>query len=388
MIGEIVIPTDVNFAKRHEPSGAVVARRIAGTDDAREISKATDSERRQTHRAAVSGAKLGAGIVGTKRAVEVGAFETATNSYRHELPGSARTVVHGVHVARGAGKGALIGGGAAALVNVANRGRHSQRIGKGLLAPTNQGPVKKAPTLANTGGQQHPRKGLLMRTAQIADDPVRMAARAVTKADGRAQRRGAGKGAAVGAGVTTAGGAAIGNAYHGATAERRRARGKAVTRAGDITSGARSMWRPSVVRDLHGVTLAPVAIGAGVGALRAANRRSVTKAHRSFDPEDARQRRLGAMASAAGLGGGALAYQGGRSVQRATRTLTAATRNADKLDEGVASSKYGRSLIAVKNAAEGSAVVPRKAAGKIGGGALLLTGAARLMSDRHKKAWR
>lgn len=93
----------------------------------------------------------------------------------------------------------------------------------------------------------------------------------------RDRGRGAAKGAVAGVGATATGGAVLGNAYHNATQERRVRAGKTVTRFGDIAEGTRAVLRPSIVRDLHGITLVPTAVGAGLGAALGRSRRKVTK---------------------------------------------------------------------------------------------------------------
>lgn len=114
----------------------------------------------------------------------------------------------------------------------------------------------------------------------------------------------------------------------------------------------------------------------------------LSKAARSYDPEERRQRRLGAAAAGSALGGGHLVRTGGRRIQKDTRSLRTVESHADKLDSGAGSSQYGRALLDTASRTRGSALVNRGAAGRVAAGAGLLGGAAALMSDRHKRKWR
>lgn len=344
---EFTVPTAAHFAKRGEPTGAIVARRITGVDDAREISKAKQERDWNTQPPTRGEKAVGYGALA---AIPVSAALGAKGgnalmrrSYRRRVERAGRGEYQS-HTGRV---------GQARFEESIGKPAFGGLFSKGLLAPTNKGPAMKAPTLARTGPSQ-PKKGKLVQVAQMADDPIRLAAQAVTKGDVSAKRRSklAGEGKAFKNGSWP-----IGNA-----ADARNAQWDLNRMKGRISSGKRA----TIESRIH----------------------AVTKAYRSFDPEDSRQRRLGAAAAGGALGGGMLAYQGGRSIQRATRSANAVTRDAESIDEGVASSKYGRHLIAVKNAVKGSAVVPHKAAGKVAGGAALIATSARLMSDRHKKSWR
>lgn len=116
--------------------------------------------------------------------------------------------------------------------------------------------------------------------------------------------------------------------------------------------------------------------------------RKFSKAARYYDPEDRRQRRLGAAASGAGITGGLLARSGVKQVQRETRALHGAQAHAIKV---LAQPNHREHLALQKiadNAGErGSFLIRPRAAGKIGLGATLVTGAGALMADHHKRRY-
>ena len=127
-------------------------------------------------------------------------------------------------------------------------------------------------------------------------------------------------------------------------------------------------------------------------AKRIENRqRAVAKAYRSYDPEERRQRRLGAAAAGSGLSGGALVVAGGRRIASDTERVGNWKMRA-LVRHPLKDAKHGKerakpfSELAFKDAKHAVLVKPSRAA-MVGTGAALLAGSGRLMSHRDQGRW-
>lgn len=108
----------------------------------------------------------------------------------------------------------------------------------------------------------------------------------------------------------------------------------------------------------------------------------IEKRERHFDPEAARQRRLGAASALGAAGGGALMFRGGRSAVRATRGLHAVTNRVG----------MNREAAAALDAAQRSrgVFIPGHAGAQLAGGAAAVGGAAganRYARSRRNRRW-
>lgn len=121
----------------------------------------------------------------------------------------------------------------------------------------------------------------------------------------------------------------------------------------------------------------------------------VAKADRSVDPEDRRQRRLGALSAAAGIGGGTQIRRGVKEIRADTKALgdmphdmvmprNASTRAKHKFEQ------QDTAVQRVRGALRGGhGVLVRRAPGlRTAGGSALVAGAAGLMADHHKRRWK
>lgn len=143
-------------------------------------------------------------------------------------------------------------------------------------------------------------------------------------------------------------------------------------------------------------SLVPLAPGIESGAVtKRLSDLAVSKANRSVDPEDRRQRRLGALSAAAGIGGGTQIRRGVREIRADTKALgdmphdmvmprNASTRAKHKFEQ------QDTAVQRVRGALRGGhGVLVRRAPGlRTAGGSALVAGAAGLMADHHKRRWK
>lgn len=129
-----------------------------------------------------------------------------------------------------------------------------------------------------------------------------------------------------------------------------------------------------------------------INSRRKANAERFGKADRFYDPEDRRQRRLGAAAAGSALVGADQVRRGVRSVQQSTRTLGAAKKVGEYLGAHDVKSKGDVKVLVnlAHNAERGAVLLNPRAAARIGGGAALVGGAGMLVrrgNDPRRRRW-
>lgn len=178
----------------------------------------------------------------------------------------------------------------------------------------------------------------------------------------------------------------------------RRSEDVAVSKAVMKPLGGVGVLKKSPIPTRTGPKASPVPKPATAPGIAGTGRLAMVSKARGYDPEDRRQRRLGAEASGAGISGGLLVRSGSKEIKTDTAKLRSTGfkhpamrgENAPKTPEGVAEAGRVKMAIArvnnLKKPGKG-ALVSTRAAGKIGAGAGLLTGGAALMADHHKRRW-
>lgn len=221
----------------------------------------------------------------------------------------------------------------------AELGRRSDDISKAVLKPMSTGPNKKAPVLARKGAL--PVKGALEPKPVVGPDQVGKRLSTIAKASPihLAQLKG--------------------NIMHAACGAQK---GK-----GSVSKSA------VTCKDC----MAKMSVGVG-------------KAYRSYDPEDRRQRRLGAAAAGSGIGGGLLVHSGVKDVKADTKSLRTGVLQARQMSmvESAAKSPYGRAVKKIGAwPADSSVVLRKRPTGKVGLGVTLVAAAGGLMADHHKRRY-